>query len=72
MGHLVISRRISERVFIGDDVEIMISDIHNGKVELAINAPSDMKIHRKESHVKEERNKVHVHRNKHGNSAEGH
>ncbi|HUX79514.1 MAG TPA: carbon storage regulator, partial [Alphaproteobacteria bacterium] len=34
----------------GDDVEITIVDIRDGKVRLGINAPSDVAVHRKEVH----------------------
>ena len=53
MGYLIISRRISERIMIGDDIEIMISDIDDGKVDIAINAPKKFSIKRKGTHVEE-------------------
>lgn len=55
MGLLVITRKVSERIFIGDDIEIMITDIYSGRVDIAIKAPNSIKVHRKESHVKEQR-----------------
>ena len=54
-GHLVISRRVSERIMIGPDIEIMVSDIVGGKVDIAIKAPKRIRIHRKESYMEEEK-----------------
>ena len=44
MGYLVISRRIGEKLFIGDDIEILISDMSDGKVDIAIKAPKSYDI----------------------------
>lgn len=41
MGFLVISRRTNERIFIGNDIEIVVSFIGRDKVDLAIQAPKD-------------------------------
>jgi len=45
---LVIKRKVSESIMIGDDIEIIISEISQDKVKIAINAPKDVKITRKE------------------------
>jgi carbon storage regulator len=45
---LVIKRKVSESILIGDDIEIIISEISQDKVKIAINAPKDIKITRKE------------------------
>ena len=45
---LVIKRKVSESILIGDDIEIIISEISQDKVKIAINAPKDVKITRKE------------------------
>ena len=45
---LVIKRKVSESIMIGDDIEIIISEISQDKVKLAINAPKEVKITRKE------------------------
>jgi carbon storage regulator len=45
---LVIKRKVSESILIGDDIEILISEISQDKVKIAINAPKDIKITRKE------------------------
>lgn len=54
MGYLVISRRTNERIIIGDDIEILISDIGRDKVDLAIQAPKNIQIKRKGTHFEEE------------------
>lgn len=45
---LVISRKASESILIGDDIEIIISDISTDKVKIAINAPKSIPVLRKE------------------------
>ena len=45
---LVITRKKLESIFIGDDIEISVVDIGNGKVRIGIDAPKSMKIIRKE------------------------
>jgi len=45
---LVIRRKQSESILIGDDIEIIISEIFQDKVKIAINAPKEIKITRKE------------------------
>jgi carbon storage regulator len=45
---LVIKRKVSESILIGDDIEIIISEIAQDKVKVAIHAPKEIKITRKE------------------------
>lgn len=45
---LVISRKESESILIGDGIEIVISEISGDRVKLAINAPKEVRITRKE------------------------
>lgn len=49
---LVLSRKKDERILIGEDIEIVIGEIEDGKVKIGINAPKSIEIMRKE--VKEE------------------
>ena len=53
---LVITRRKDESLLIGDDIEIKIVKVEDGRVRLAISAPRDITILRKEvfERVKEE------------------
>ena len=61
---LVITRRKDESLLIGDDIEIKIVKVEDGSVRLAISAPRDITILRKEvfERVKEE-NKEAISRN---------
>ena len=45
---LVITRKEGESILIGDDIEITISKISDGSAKIAINAPREMPILRKE------------------------
>ncbi len=46
---LVISRRPTERVYIGDDVYVQVIEIQgNGKVRLGISAPAEIRVDREE------------------------
>ncbi|MEA4848939.1 MAG: carbon storage regulator CsrA [Clostridiaceae bacterium] len=45
---LVLTRKKDEAVVIGDDIEIIISEISEDKVRIAIKAPKNVKIFRKE------------------------
>ena len=45
---LVLSRKKGELIRIGENVEIVVVEIRNGKVRLGINAPKDVTVHRQE------------------------
>lgn len=45
---LVVSRKKSEVIKIGDDIEIMIVAIEDSQVRVGIEAPADVQVHRKE------------------------
>ncbi|MDU7336979.1 MAG: carbon storage regulator [Clostridium sp.] len=45
---LVISRKEAESILIGDQIEIRISEISGDRVKLAISAPKEIRITRKE------------------------
>ena len=51
---LVVTRKKGESILIGDNIEISISSIESGSVKLAINAPKDIQILRKELYVEVE------------------
>ena len=57
---LVITRKKNESLLIGDDIEINIVKVEDGSVKLAISAPKDITILRKEvfERVKEENKKA--------------
>lgn len=45
---LVLSRKKNESIMIGNDIEIVVSEIEDGKVKIGIKAPRNIEIHRKE------------------------
>ena len=45
---LVLSRKKSERILIGDAIDIMVVEIRGDKVRLGINAPRNVQVHREE------------------------
>lgn len=64
MGHLVLRRKVGERIKIGDDVEIKVMDCRNGCTEIAILAPKSIKIKKLPNHMDEEKEREHKARNK--------
>lgn len=55
---LVITRKKGESVLIGDNIEITISKIDDGSVKLAINAPREISILRKELYEEVEKENI--------------
>lgn len=45
---LVLTRRLGERIKIGDDVTVMVLEIRGGQVRLGIAAPRSVPVHREE------------------------
>lgn len=45
---LVLTRRLNERIVIGDDVEVCVLRVGGGRVRLGITAPDSVKIRRSE------------------------
>lgn len=43
---LVLTRKINEKIIIGDEVEIVLVDIGKDQVKIGINAPKSVKVHR--------------------------
>lgn len=48
MGLLVHTRRVGEKIRIGDDIEITVLEIDGNKIRLGFLAPRDVPIHRLE------------------------
>lgn len=45
---LVLSRKLGEKIYIGDNICLTITDIDRGKVRIGIEAPRDMTVYRNE------------------------
>lgn len=55
---LVVTRKIGESILIGDNVEVSISKIEDGSVKIAIEAPKDIRILRKEIYKQVEQENI--------------
>ena len=53
---LVLTRRLNERIFIGDNIIITLVDIDRGKVRIGIDAPNDLRVDREEVRISREKN----------------
>jgi len=49
---LVLSRKPNEKIIIGDNIEIIVVDVRDGKARLGITAPRNVSIHREEIYQK--------------------
>jgi len=45
---LILTRRISESIIVGDDVKITVLGVKGNQVRLGIDAPKDLPVHREE------------------------
>jgi carbon storage regulator CsrA len=58
---LVLSRRRNGKIFIGDNIEVVVVEVrHNGVVRLGIDAPADVHILRDDCENKEPRDHGHA------------
>jgi carbon storage regulator len=49
---LVLTRRIGEKLNIGDDIEVVIAGIKGNQVKVCITAPRDIEVHRHEVYLR--------------------
>lgn len=49
---LILTRRISETMVIGDDINITVLGVRGNQVRLGINAPASTSVHREEIYLK--------------------
>lgn len=46
MSHLVLTRKLGEKVMVGENVTVTVLDIRSGQVKLGIEAPPELPVHR--------------------------
>ena len=49
---LVLTRRLGERIKIGDDIAVVVLEIKGGQVRLGIEAPASVPVHREEIYAR--------------------
>ena len=49
---LVLTRKLGEKILIGDDISIVIMELKGKQVKLGIEAPTNLKLHREEIYQK--------------------
>ncbi|MEE9572413.1 MAG: carbon storage regulator CsrA [Candidatus Neomarinimicrobiota bacterium] len=49
---LILTRRIGESIMIGDNIEVVVSNIRGRQAQVSIDAPNEVKIYRKEIYQK--------------------
>jgi carbon storage regulator len=60
---LVLTRKVNEKIVIGDNIEIVLVDVSKDQVKIGINAPRNVKVHRWEVYEeikRENREAAHV------------
>lgn len=45
---LILTRRLGESILIGDNITVTVMSVKGNQVKLAINAPTDVAVHREE------------------------
>lgn len=52
---LILTRRIGEKLLIGDDIEVVVLDVNRNQVKVGIKAPRDLTVLREELYIKDRR-----------------
>ncbi|MDA8694139.1 carbon storage regulator CsrA [Pseudomonadales bacterium] len=52
---LILTRRIGEKLLIGDNIEVVVLDVNRNQVKVGIKAPRDMTVLREELYVRDKR-----------------
>jgi carbon storage regulator len=55
---LVLTRKEDEKIIIDDNIELTVVEVGNGKVQLGIDAPQEIEIHREEIYRKIEEENI--------------
>lgn len=51
---LILSRKVGEKIVIGDNIEVVVSEIKGGQVRIGISAPKSVSVDREEIHIKKQ------------------
>lgn len=54
---LILTRRIGEKVRIGDDIELVVLGVKGNQVRLGVEAPKDVSVHREEIYQRIQKDK---------------
>lgn len=49
---LILTRRVGETLYIGDDVKVTVLGVTAGQVRIGIDAPKDTEVHREEIYLR--------------------
>lgn len=52
---LILTRRIGEKLLIGDDIEVVVLDVNRNQVKVGIKAPRDLTVLREELYIRDKR-----------------
>ena len=52
---LILTRRIGEKLFSGDEIEVVVLDVNRNQVKIGIKAPRELTVLREELFVKDKR-----------------
>lgn len=55
---LVLTRKLNEVIRIGDDIQVMVTEIGLGYVKLGVTAPRNVEVHRQEVYLAIQREKI--------------
>jgi carbon storage regulator len=55
---LILGRNVGESIMIGDDVQVTVTRLDNGNVNLGVTAPKDISVHREEVYDRINREKL--------------
>jgi len=50
---LVLTRKVGERIFIGNGIEVVVCKVQGDRVRIGIVAPAEIAVNREEVHIKE-------------------
>ena len=52
---LILTRRIGEKLLIGDDIEVVVLDVNRNQVKVGIKAPRSMTVLREELYIRDKK-----------------